>query len=222
MSAPAVLLLGATGRTGRHLLNAALETGYTVHALVRDRTKLLVNHPRCKVFEGTPEDRDALAKALEGCKYVLSALNVSRTSDFPWAGLRTPPTLLSDVAAALIGMQDTHPVDRVVICSAWGVGDTREHIPGWFRWFIDHSNIGPAYADHARQEAMFAVSPLRWTLVRPVGLTNSLKEQHIVESFDNTPRPQLTISRKSVATFMVQVLKRDDLVGKKPVIFAGK
>lgn len=222
MIATTVLILGATGRTGRHVLDAALEEGHQVHVLVRDPDRLLINHPKCKVFVGQPQDRDDLAKALEGCQMVLSALNVSRKNDFPWSPLRTPPTLLSDVAAALIGLQDTHPIQRIVTCSAWGVGDTREHIPGWFRWFIDHSNIGPAYADHARQEAMFETSKLRWTLIRPVGLTNSMKDQKVQISYHNSPRPQLTISRKSVGSFMVQALKRDDLIGKKPVVFAGK
>ena len=35
-----ILLLGATGRTGRFLLEQALGRGHIVHALVRDRQKI--------------------------------------------------------------------------------------------------------------------------------------------------------------------------------------
>ena len=43
---------------------------------------------------------------------------------------------------------------RLVLTSAWGAGETAAEIPGWFRWFIQNSNIGPAYRDHERQEAL--------------------------------------------------------------------
>ena len=40
------LLLGATGRTGKHILDRALEEGLTVHALVRDKQKIKSSSPR--------------------------------------------------------------------------------------------------------------------------------------------------------------------------------
>lgn len=222
MPAPTVLILGATGRTGRHLLDAALEAGYRVHALVRDPGRLIISHPHCTLFQGSPADPTALASAFEGCGYVLSCLNISRKNDFPWAPLRTPPTLLSDVMQSLLELHQQQGIKRMVICSAWGVAETRDYIPGWFKWVIDHSNVGAAYQDHERQEVLLTASKLPWTLVRPVGLTFSLTPQTVKESYDNQPRPRLTISRKSLARFMVEALDRDELIHKKPVIFAGK
>lgn len=215
-----VLILGATGRTGRHVLNAALAAGYQVHVLVRDAEKLGISHPKCQVFEGHPADKQALESALLGCEYVLSTLNISRVNDFPWAPLRTPPTLLSEVMALLLGLAEVHPLKKLVLCSAWGARESRSDIPFWFRWLVEYSNIGPAYDDHGRQELLLEASRIPWTIVRPVALTNSLSSENVVIQNDAASQPNLLISRKSVAQFMVDALSRSDLDGKKPVIFA--
>ncbi len=80
-----VLILGATGRTGRLLVEEALTHGYEINVLVRDERKLTINSASISVYEGTPTDREALEIAMRGCEAVLSTLNISRTSDFPWA-----------------------------------------------------------------------------------------------------------------------------------------
>src|SRR4051812_6586795 len=99
-----ILILGATGRTGRHLLNEALQKGHTVHALVRDRSKLQHTSPDLVLFEGNPSDISSLSRAARGCDAILSTLNISRNSDFPWAGLRTPPNFLSEVMRKIINI----------------------------------------------------------------------------------------------------------------------
>lgn len=214
-----ILLLGATGRTGKWLLTRSLELGYTVHVLVRDKNKLAVNSPHLHVFEGTPTDGVALRAALDGCDAVVSALNISRHSDFPWSKLRTPVRFLSDTMSLLVGLCRELSVTRILIVSAWGVADTRPDIPGWFRWFIDHSNIGPAYADHERQEKILMESALEWTSIRPVGLTNSLKEKPVRTSANNHPKPSLTISRKGLADFMVAELEQKKFLRQAAVVF---
>ncbi len=215
-----VLLLGATGRTGKLILDEALKRGFELNCLVRYPDKIKKGDDRIHLFQGLTTDSHALDEAMEGCESVINALNVSRTSDFPWARLRTPKTFLSNTMKSLIPLAHKHGANRVVICSAWGVGESREETPGWFNWFIDHSNIGAAYEDHDRQENLLKASDLAWTIVRPSGLTNSKKEQKIIESFANKPKPKMTISRGSVAKYMVEALMNDTLIGKVPVISA--
>lgn len=215
-----ILLLGATGRTGKLVLAKALETGYRVHVLSRN-TERIQKRQGLKIFEGNPANQEDLEKALSGCDAIVSVLNISRKSDFPWSKLRTPKHFLSDVMKLLVPLAEEKEVSRITVCSAWGVADTKDDLPGWFRWFIENSNIGVAYADHEIQEKILESSPLKWTIVRPVGLTNSTKQQKITESFKNTPKPGLTISRRSVADYMVESLNRDDLIGQK-VVISGK
>jgi uncharacterized protein YbjT (DUF2867 family) len=183
-----ILLLGATGRTGKWVLQQALEQGHQVNCLSRQIKRL---HPQdgLLLFEGDPTHPDDLKTAILGCDGIISVLNISRTSDFPWATLRTPKNFLSNVMHQLIIVAEELQVQRIIVCSAWGVKETKKELPGWFRWFIDNSNIGVAYADHERQEDIITESSLKWTIVRPVGLTNGVKSQQIRESFGNKPKP---------------------------------
>lgn len=212
-----ICLLGATGRTGKLVLDEALKSGHQVTCLARniDRFKL---QRSLSVLEGDTTKEQDLKQAIEGCEVIIIVLNVSRKSDFPWSKLRTPTTLLSDTMKLLLPLAESAEIKRLVVCSAWGVGETANDIPEWFSWFIKNSNIGAAYHDHARQEQLIESSKVSWTIVQPVGLTNAKRSEHVRESFLNTPKPNLTISRRSVAKYMLRVLENPDLANKKVVI----
>ena len=213
-----ILVLGATGRTGKLILEEALNKDYEVNCLVRKPKKIKKNHKNLKILKGSPEQISDLENAIKDCKGIIRALNISRKLDFPWSKLRTPPTFLSDVMKNIISFTYKNGLERIVVCSAWGVAETEKEIPVWFNWFIKNSNIGVAYKDHERQENELKKSKLDWTIVRPTGLTNFKKEKKIIESYNNEPKPKLTISRKNVAKFMVNALKREELIGRIPVI----
>ncbi len=212
-----ILLLGATGRTGKLVLQQALKKGFQVNCLARNSERIPTDK-NISVFEGDPTQKSDLEKAIEGCDAVISVLNISRTSDFPWARLKTPEFFLSDVANLLVEAMTEKEIKRITVCSAWGVNETKQDIPGWFRWFIDNSNIGVAYKDHERQEKVLTESSLDWTIVRPVGLGNSKKPTEIMESFNNNPKPGLLVSRLNVARYLVDSLERTDLVRRKVVV----
>ncbi len=213
-----ILLLGATGRTGKLVLQLALEAGHEVNCLVRRPEKVKNRHDSLKVFQGNTQDKHDIIKAIQGCDAIISVLNISRTSDFPWAPLRTPKDFLSKTMNQLISVAHEQGLTRIVVCSAWGVAETKADLPGWFRWFIDNSNIGVAYRDHERQEVLLEASSLDWTIVRPVGLTNSKKPEQVIESQNNQPKPKLLISRLSVAKYMVDSLSKEENLKKKLVI----
>lgn len=215
-----ILLLGATGRTGGHLLMQALERGHSVHALVRNPAALPVQHAQLTVVEGRPNDPIALARAAEGCHAVVSSLNLSRTSDWLWAPLRAPEHLLSETMQHLLHLDQNLHFQRVVICTAHGVHETKQDLPGWFRWLIDHSNLRYPYADHERQENLLQGSNMNWTVVRPVGLRNRGGKKSIVVSLRNQPRPSLTIPRAAVAGFMLDVMESGAYLHQTPTLSA--
>jgi len=213
-----VLLLGATGRTGKMVLQIAVEKGYELNCLVRNSKKICKKYKKINIFEGSPKTISDLEKALQGCEIIISVLNISRKSDFPWSKLRTPVTFLSDVMSNIIELSEKYNIKRILVCSAWGVSETKNDIPKWFKWLIDNSNISVAYKDHERQEELLKRTSLPWTIIRPTGLTNSKKEQNILESYENRPKPKMTISRLSVAKFMVNSIKEDKLIWQSPII----
>jgi putative NADH-flavin reductase len=69
-----ILVIGATGGTGRQLLTQALERGYTVTALVRTPADLRVDHPQQTVMQGDVLDYHSVETAMRGQEAVLCAL----------------------------------------------------------------------------------------------------------------------------------------------------
>ncbi len=213
-----LLILGGTGRTGQFLIKEALDRGHTVHVLVRHPEKLKISPERLVIFKGMTTQREDLGKAMEGCEVVLSALNISRKSDFPWARMVSPPDLLSASIGMVVELAPIYNLDRVIVISAAGAGDSAKYLPGWFSWIINHSNIGITYQDHDRQEKILKDSNLRWTVVRPVGLTNSEKDKRVKVTVPGVEKPGFTISRKNVARFMIDILEQDRYIQKMPII----
>jgi putative NADH-flavin reductase len=217
-----LFILGATGRTGKHIVTKALKKGHVVHALVRDQHKLEVNHPNLKIFEGSPLNPDDIRKALKGCKAAVSGLNISRKSDFPWSPLVSPPDLLSSSLKNLLAGMKAEGISRVMIMSAAGAGDSWNLMPWWFKGLINSSNIGITYRDHGVQEKLLEESGLDWTIVRPVGLNNDVDEKNLVVTFGRNPTPGFTISRLAVAEFIVNELVDNKYLFKKPILSQKK
>jgi putative NADH-flavin reductase len=213
-----ILILGPTGRLGRLLVEEALRRGHQVSVVVSHEYRLKTDPKLLEVHEGTPLNKYTVAEAMKGCDAILSALNISRTSDFPWADLRTSVDFLSLSMKNIMEAAAELHLKRIIITTAWGVAETRRDIPWWFRWLIDHSNIQYPYADHERQELLLKDSDMDWTIVRPVGLKDSTKDEHIQVTLNNQPKPSLTISRLNVAHFMLDVLEQDLYVKQFPVI----
>lgn len=217
-----ILILGSTGRTGIHVLEQALQRGHTINILVRDKTKIRINDPRLTIFEGTPADKTALENAMKGCEAILSALNISRTSDWPWAKFRTPIDFLSSVMKSIIELAPKHNIQRIIFTSAWGVAETRKDLPGWFRLLIEKSNIIHPYRDHEVQEDLIKQTSLQWTSVRPTALVNPKKPKEVLVSLNNQPKPKLMVGRRSVAAFMLDILEKKLYIGEMPVVSGGK
>ncbi len=200
-----LLILGGNGRTGRLLIDEALGQGLPVRALVR-KASSLEKREGLTIIEGNPANTFDLDKAITGCSAVISVLNVSRSSDFPWAPLRSPKDFLSSTMRQLIEACHRQGIHRLVVCSAWGVGASMGQIPTWFRLLVKNSNIRWAYEDHERQEALIQDSGLSWTIIRPVGLTARQKP----ENWELIPHEQqparILVSRRSLAMSILRVL----------------
>jgi hypothetical protein len=57
-----------------------------------------------------------------------------------------------------------------------------------------------------------------WTAVRPVFLTNSKNHKEVFVSEDNQLRPNLYISRRNLAAFMLNVLEKNLYLCQAPVV----
>src|SRR5229473_2929062 len=88
-----LLILGATGGTGRLVVEQALAAGHNVTALVRSPERLALRNPNLHVIAGQVTDPSAVSRALNGADALISTLggNGSLISDSTQAIIETAP-----------------------------------------------------------------------------------------------------------------------------------
>ena len=158
-----ILVLGATGGTGSHVVEQALGYGHEVVALVRDSGRLPRVHERLAVIAGDVTDFAAVQTAVDGCDAVISTLG-SR-------GER-PVSVYSDGIANTIRAMTARGIRRLVVVSASGSGAGRAELSIAARAMRTLPGMRGVYEDMERMEGDVMLSDLDWTIVRPAALTD--------------------------------------------------
>jgi uncharacterized protein YbjT (DUF2867 family) len=207
-----VLVLGATGGTGREIVREAVARGHPVVALVRSRGKA-GGLAGAELVEGDARDEGALARALAGCAGVISSLG---TPASPFRAV----TLLSTATRALVGAMARQDVRRLVCITGMGAGDSRGHGGFVFDRLIFPLLLRNVYADKDRQEDVVRSSGLDWVLVRPTVLNDRPAQGGVRALTDLAGVRGGTISRADVAKFVVAQLTDDRWLRRAPLITA--
>jgi uncharacterized protein YbjT (DUF2867 family) len=215
-----ILLIGATGRTGQHVLSYALDKGHHVKALVRDPEKIAVKSDRLELITGTPVELEDVRKAAPGCDAVISTLNNPRKTESIWARPVNPPDLMTACMRNEVTAMKESGIRRIVLMTGAGAGDSYAAMPLFMKAFIKLTSLKYVYADHDGQEAVLKESGLDWTIVRPVGLTDKDEIRELAVGKDG--KHSAFISRRAVAKFLVDSLEDNNLIGQAPIISERK
>jgi uncharacterized protein YbjT (DUF2867 family) len=201
-----LLIFGATGPTGRHLVSQGLALGHEVTAFCRNPGDLVETNPKFRAVKGDIADPATIDAAMPGHDAVMSALGVFRFRH---------NTIYSEGTRRIIESAARHGVRRLVWMTALGVGDSKDQPPWVFRWIIAPLLLRSVYPEKERAEQAIMASGLDWTIARPPGLTNGPKTG--VYQVWVGPRPKkitARISRADVADFMLATLAEKQYVRK--------
>lgn len=160
------VIFGATGPTGRQLIDQTLAAGHEVTAVAR-RPETLTPRDGLTITSADVTDPASVDRAVAGSDAVLSSLGVPLT--------RKPITVYSEGNANIIGAMHRLGVKRLVTVSS-SVMDPSWRPTGEF--FFNHvmdplvnRRLGrTAHEDMRRMEALVRDSGLDWTIARPSGL----------------------------------------------------
>jgi putative NADH-flavin reductase len=213
-----ILLLGATGRTGRLVLEYALAQGLEVTALVRRPAAISVRSDKLTLIEGSPMNADDVRKALVGCDAVVSALNNNRTSDNPWAKRLSPSLFMTHSIRTCLAVMKEQGMRRIVVLSSVGANDSFDDAVFFMRWLIRNTNLQYTFQDHDAQESELRRSGVDWTTVRAALLSNGTKAKSLVVSHYNEPKPAMMISRRHAARYLIDCLSDKSTFRKAPTI----
>ncbi|MFD6859943.1 NAD(P)-dependent oxidoreductase [Rhodococcus sp. NPDC060090] len=169
-----VLVIGATGGSGRAAVTALLDRGHDVTVMVRipAAQRTFGDGPSAVIGDATrPDDVD---RAVRGHDAVIVTLGI--TENPVRVRLRGPAHTSIDVRSTgtrnAIDAMRRHGVRRLVVQTTYGVGDTDGRLPLRYKLMFSLL-LGPQIADTVIQDGVVHESILDWTLVQPVNLTDA-------------------------------------------------
>lgn len=197
-----VTVFGAGGKTGRLVVERAIEAGHTVTAFVHDESDF--EGRSLRVVAGDATDEAAVRSALAGQDAVIDAIGGTapyKTRDVESRAART----IVDAMQAL-------GVRRLIVISMLGVGDSKEQAPFWYEHLLMPTYLRGAAKDKAGMEAAVSASALEFVIARPPILTDSEATGFATVLEGDAKAHKIT--RADLAQFLVDQLQSDTYLGR--------
>jgi putative NADH-flavin reductase len=205
-----VLIFGASGGTGRHLVKQAILQHHYVTAFVRSPADFGMAAANLAVFTGNVSDPAAIGRAMKDQDAVISVLGASRPR-------QADPAVVQGVRD-IIQTMEQRGVRRLIYQSFVGVTESRAHA-GLFTRLVAVPLLKHEIADHEAKEALVKASRLDWTIVRPPKLTNGAKTGLYRSGEDIGPHSLFPrLSRADAAEFLLRQLTDTTFIRKSPSV----
>ena len=234
------LVVGASGATGRLLVEQLLERGLNVRVIVRSIDKLhdlIKDYERLSVIQASVLELSdvEMARHVDGCSAVASCLGHTLS----WKGIYGPPRrLVTDATRRLCGAikanQTEMPVKFVLMNTTGNrnrdldepISWAERCVIGLLRLLLPPHVDNELAADYLRTEIGPSDGVIEWAAVRPDGLTD---EDEVTE-YEAHPSPIRSAifdagktSRINVGHFMADLITDDKTwnrwKGQMPVIY---
>ena len=205
-----LLIAGASGRTGRLLLERALDRGHDVTALVRDTSSRPEPGPRLTVVVGDVLVPETLEPAVRGQDAVVSMI-----APRP----RTNGRVYVEGTRNLANAAVRAGVHRFVVVSAEGAGADTGTLTLAYRLVMRIPVVARLYPDIAvMEDELRARCDLDWTVVRPPILTNGRGGGAVRQTMGPVVAGGLRLSRADLADYLLGLVESGDHVRESVAI----
>ena len=204
-----ITVFGATGATGKKVVEQALELGYEVNAFVRNPEKMDIINEKLTLITGDVTNSENVDQAVEGSDGVVVALGAS-------------PDMQADVVMEkgtqnIMNAMKKHNVKRIIVQSSYAMSGSSEGIEFMKKMGMGEEQIAmmkPVLDDKSKQGDAVVSSGLEYTIVRPLMLNDEGKtgKYRVGENLD--VKVGDAISRADVADFMLKSLVNDESLNK--------
>jgi putative NADH-flavin reductase len=212
-----VLVIGATGKVGRLVVQECLRLNHHVTAFGRNVDRIAPKE-KLIVVKGDVADPKSIDAAMPGHDVVvltfgaiLSFKTIMFDTDVCETGTRN-----------IISAMKRSGTPRLVAMTSIGAGNSSGHGSWMFRNIIKPVLLGRIMKDRSRQENVVRASGLsEWVIVRPAELNDGTRSEKLREftSFDGLSEPS-NISRSSVAAFLAKMIS-DRTYDKSDVLISN-
>ena len=199
-----IIIFGATGNAGKHLVKQALEKGHEVTAFSRNAQSPGINHPQLKIWQGNVLSAVDVADSVKGKDVILCALGAGRKG-----------VVRSEGTLNIIKGMKKHGIKRLVCQTTLGCGDSKGNLDFFWKYIMFGWFLKAAFLDHELQEKYIIESNLDWTIVRPGAFTDGEITRKFKSGFSATDKNiKLKISKADLAYFMLNQVDDEKSIGK--------
>jgi putative NADH-flavin reductase len=196
-----LLVIGSTGRTGKHVVEQGLRRGYEITAFTRRPQELAGVTGLKQIVHGDALNLEDVRKAVQGQDAVISAVGAS------------------GIARNLILAMQEFGVPRLVMTSSRSVTATRPWLPVTLAWLF----FREAYVDLARAEGMIEMSNLDWSIVRATMLNDKPFTGKVHIDFEaNATGGAMTLTRADYAMTLLNVLEDPQMIKRAVGVCGAK
>jgi putative NADH-flavin reductase len=192
-----LLIIGATGRTGRPLTEQALERGHCVTAMIRGPGSLN-RHQNLQIVVGDPSRYDDLARVLPGHDVVISCLGQRSRAD---------ASLLRNASAAMLDAMARSGVRRYLVVSQGLLFPSWNPIIALLRMILARH-----VADSIAMERLVCASDVDWTIVRPPRLLEGGARRGYRVKVGAAPGGAWAMQRADLAEFLLDESQKQEYV----------
>jgi putative NADH-flavin reductase len=206
-----ITIFGATGGTGKQLVEQALAAGYQVVAYVRNPSKLNTRHENLTIAKGDLADQAMIERAISGADAVISVLG-------PRGDSKNKP--ITRGMQNIIEAMKKQGVRRLIISSTLSAKDPNDLPDFKAKALVNLVKL----TMHAAYEEIVSVaetvrkSDLDWTIVRLTTLNNNPKPGKVRVGYLGKGEVGLRISRADLAEFMLKQVQDTKYLRQAPVI----
>ena len=196
-----ILVLGATGRVGSHIVSLALQDEHSVTALVRHPNKLKINDENLHIVQGNVLEKQDIENVIANVDIVISALNTDGTN-----------TLTESMTLILDAMEKEH-VKRIITIGTAGILQSRL-TPSILRYQSSESKRKSTFAaeEHHKVYNFLKKSDTDWTIVCPTYLPDGDYTGIYRIERDFLPEDGAEISVADTAEFVYQQIQSKEYV----------
>jgi putative NADH-flavin reductase len=194
-----IIVFGATGGTGRLVVQQALQQGHHVTVIVRNPEAFTLRNDRLDIIKGDVFQPYTFENAIAAKDTVISCLGIQK---------RESTTVYSGGVSNIIKAMEIHSVKRIICLSAGAV-----IVPpkGSFMTRFVIKNIlqrifGHLYSDMLIMEKMLKITDLHYTIVRPPWLRDGKRTGNYRTAINEHLNLPTKISRADLANYIVNHL----------------
>ncbi|MFE0025945.1 NAD(P)-dependent oxidoreductase [Amycolatopsis sp. NPDC059021] len=199
-----ITLFGATGGTGKQLVDQACAAGHEVTAVVRDPARLARTDPHLTVVTADVMDPDSIAPHVSGRDAVITAIG---SPDLK------PTTIQTDSTRSIIEAMRRQGTRRLLVVSNGGMATEGDGpVTRFLAKPILSRILRNPWSDMRVMEEDVRASDLDWTIVRPPMLTNGPRTGTYRTAIDRNVRGGVRLSRADLADCILRHLDDPDAV----------